>query len=328
MAARLVVTGFIALVFSCTNRCAAQAHAPETGQQALLLRLDGKNVLQYNYGTTYPPTGVDTLFKRSGYIHPLWSPAGNRLTRISPPDHYHHYGIWNPWTKVLFRGRVTDFWNLRENQGTVRFARFLNEIDTSNHTGFAALHEHVVFNADGTETVAMNEKWTVTVSPAKNNRWIVDFVSELQCATPDSVVLEEYRYGGFGFRATEAWNKNNSRVLSSENHDRKTADSTRAKWCIVEGEIGDGRSGILFMGHPQNFNFPEPMRVWPENMNGRGDVFFSFSPTKNKNRVLLPGKTYTFRYRMLVYDGQLKTNEAETAWKQFSKTRTPAKSSN
>ena len=74
---------------------------------------------------TLPPEGIDPLYKRSAYIHPLWSPGGEVLTRIQPPDHYHHYGIWNPWTHTHFDTMKVDFWNLAEGQGTVRFAEYL-----------------------------------------------------------------------------------------------------------------------------------------------------------------------------------------------------------
>ena len=62
----------------------------------LLIHSGEKNLLQYFFKTVYPPAGVDTAYRRSGFIHPLWSPHGQELTRIQPPDHFHHYGIWNP----------------------------------------------------------------------------------------------------------------------------------------------------------------------------------------------------------------------------------------
>ena len=80
---------------------------------SLTIQSGNKNLLRYWYKTVYPPAGIDSAFKRSGFIHPLWTPNGQELTRIQAPDHYHHYGIWNPWTHVLFEGDTVDFWNLR-----------------------------------------------------------------------------------------------------------------------------------------------------------------------------------------------------------------------
>ena len=120
-------------------------------------------VLSYVHTETFPPEGIDTVYKRSAYIHPLWSPGGERLTRIQPPDHWHHYGIWNPWTRTHFGEHKVDFWNLADKQGTVRFAEYLEKIEQENLAGFKVRQEHIYFKEDGSEGVAMNEIWKVTV---------------------------------------------------------------------------------------------------------------------------------------------------------------------
>ena len=102
------------------------------------IEFDNKKLLSYYYRTLYPPEGVDSSFKRSGFIHPLYSPRGQVLTRIQPPDHYHHYGIWNPWTHVLYKGDTIDFWNLNKRQGTVRFAKFVSKTDGPVYSQFKA----------------------------------------------------------------------------------------------------------------------------------------------------------------------------------------------
>ena len=91
----------------------------------------------YQTAVLYPPAKIDTAYKRSGFIHPLITPSGNILTRVSPPDHYHHVGIWNPWTKVKIGNHVTDFWNLYEKQGTVRFAGINSTVNGPVYGGFS-----------------------------------------------------------------------------------------------------------------------------------------------------------------------------------------------
>ncbi|MCU0393592.1 MAG: PmoA family protein, partial [Thermoflexibacter sp.] len=106
----------------------------------LIVKAGTKNLLNYQYETLYPPKGVDTIFKRNAFIHPLLSPHGQELTRIQPPDHYHHYGIWNPWTRVLFEGDTVDFWNLYDKKGTVRFANFTSQSSGQIFSEFEAVH--------------------------------------------------------------------------------------------------------------------------------------------------------------------------------------------
>lgn len=287
---------------------------------SLTISTKNKNLLRYNYKTMYPPKGVDTAFKRSGFIHPLWSPHGQELTRINAPDHYHHFGLWNPWTHVLFEGDTIDFWNLKSKQGTVRFANFVSINDGPVYGDYQALHEHVVFKKDGTEKIAMNELQTVRIYQPQENQdyYIADITIQLNCATESPVLLKEYRYGGLGWRATEKWNKDNSETLTSEGKTRKDADGTKARWVIVQGSIDDDYAGAVMMSYPTNYNYPEPLRIWPENMNGRGDVYANFSPTKDKDWPLNPGRDYVLKYRFLVFNGHYSKEKAEAAWQSFA----------
>jgi hypothetical protein len=286
----------------------------------LTLHYGDQNLLRYYYKTLYPPEGVDTAFKRSGFIHPLWSPNGQVLTRIQPPDHYHHYGIWNPWTQVLFEGEKIDFWNLAKREATVRFANFVSIQSGSLFSGFEALHEHVVFKKDGSEKIALNELQSVRVYKPQDSEdyFIADFVIQLNCATESPVLILEYRYAGFGWRTTEAWNKDNSEVLTSEGKTRKDADGSTARWCIVQGSIDEDYAGVVMISYPTNYNYPEPLRIWPETQNGRGDMFANFCPTKNTDWLLEPGQKYVLKYRLLVFNNHLSKEKAEAAWQYFA----------
>ena len=291
--------------------------------QVTTIRKAGSPVLSYNHAEVMPPEGVDMRFRRSAFIHPLWSPAGEVLTRIQPPDHYHHYGIWNPWTRTTFNGHQVDFWNLGSGQGTVRFSGYLGTVQGPVYAGFKALHEHIAFLEPELEKVAINEVWDVRVwETGTKNITFVDFTATLNSPLPGGIMLDAYRYGGgLGFRATEIWHKDNCTVLTSEGKTRAEADGTNARWCIVEGESGvrEGRSGILFLSHPSNRMHPEPMRVWPLDANrGRGDMFFEFCPIRHVDWKLDPGRNYTLKYRMILFDGEITPGEAEKYWKSFA----------
>jgi hypothetical protein len=285
---------------------------------ALLLQAGSKNLLKYQVSMVYPPAGVDTSYRRNGFIHPLWSPHGQELTRIQPKDHYHHYGLWNPWTHVLYKGDTVDFWNIGGKKGTVRFAGFLSTTSGPLFSGFEARHEHVATKKGAKPEVAMNEVLTVNTWQPSGDYYILDITSRLSCATSEPVVLLEYRYGGLGWRTTEVWDNQNSEVITSEGKGRKEADGSKARWCIIQGALGSDYGGAIMMSHPSNYNHPEPLRIWPENQYKRGDMFANFSPTKDRDWSLEPGKSYLLRYRFLVFNGKMTAEKAEQAWKAFS----------
>ena len=284
----------------------------------IVIKADDKNLVNYVYKTVYPPAGVDTAYRRSGFIHPLWSPGGQVLTRIQPKDHYHHYGLWNPWTHVLYKGDTVDFWNIGNGKATVRFTSVDTLMSGDIYAEYNVTHEHIVNKKGAKPDVAMKERQMVTVYYPGKDYYIMDFTSVLECASDEPVTLLEYRYGGFGWRTTEKWDNKNSEVITSEGKNRKEADGSLARWCIVQGSIDDAYAGAVMMSDPENYNHPEPLRIWPENQYNRGDMFANFSPTKNKDWKLEPGELYMLRYRMLVFNNKMTKERAEAAWKIFA----------
>lgn len=269
-----------------------------------------EGLLQYNYATVNPPAGVDSAYRRSGFIHPLWAPNGAELTGIHPKDHYHHFGIWNPWTDAEFEGKEVDFWNLVKKQATVAFKGFLSKTQGPIWTGFAALQDHIVFNPEKT---ALNEVLDIRAYDGLDT-W--DFNSIQSCATSSPLLLKQYRYGGgFNIRGNAGWNARNSSMLTSEGRTRNNADSSLARWIKIAGDTEKGKAGLLIMCHPSNFNFPVPLRVWPDKDQ---HVCVFFTPTKNTPWLMTYGHAYAQRYRVKVFNGDISAAEAEAAWQEYA----------
>lgn len=283
----------------------------------LVLEAAGSSVLQYNCQTVYPPQGVDTAYRRSGFVHPIWSPSGNVLTTIQPKDHYHHYGLWNPWTKVEYDSKLYDLWNLKDKKGTVRFDRVLKTQQGSVFASFTVKQDHYIMNSYEEKKI-MEEACNITAYNIGNS-FLWDFESELYPCTSYPVILKAYRYAGFGYRATQEWTKDNCEMFTSEGKTRQEIDGTSARWIYITGQCNTGRSGILFLGHPDNFNSPQPLRIWDKNANGgRGDAFINFAPTKNTDWILKPYQYYQLRYRVLAYDGEMNQEIANSLWNDFA----------
>ncbi|MFZ9660692.1 MAG: DUF6807 family protein, partial [Chitinophagaceae bacterium] len=188
---------------------------------------------------------------------------------------------------------------------------------------YKVLHEHVVFKGrkKKKQKIALNEEQTVRVyRPSQNNDYyIVDLTSEMTCGTEKPFLIVAYRYAGLGWRATELWDKNNSEVFTSENKNRDNADNSKARWVTVQGTLKDDFGGAVILSHPENYNHPEPLRIWDKEANGgRGDMFTNFAPTKDKDWLLKPGKTYVLKYRFVVFNGKFDASKAESAWKSFA----------
>jgi hypothetical protein len=245
------------------------------------------------------------------------------ITRVQPPDHYHHYGIWNPWTQVDVEGRTVDFWNIGSGQGRVRAARVLERSAGEVLGGFRSLHEHVDNGGPAGPRVVLDEEWEVTAwnVPGEHRAWVVDFVSTLNPATEHPFTIKAYRYQGFSLRATERWGERTATLLTSEGRGQGDANTTRARWVDVNGVSGApaGSSGVLFMSSPANYNFPETLRIWPVGENrGVENIYVNFNPAQDRDWVLRPGRSYALRYRMFVYDGKISAQDAERLWADYA----------
>lgn len=284
---------------------------------SLTLLSNGKNILQYNYALSSLPDGVSQIFARSGYIHPACTPSGFVFTLIQPVDHRHHYGIWNPWTHLIYEDKLYDLWNLGDSLGTVRADRVDAVYEGDVMSGFDAWLQHVIFAPGGEKTI-MNERWRIRAVDV-GDAFVWDFESELHPCAEKPITIQTYRYQGFGCRATDKWTRDNCTMMTSEGLERPQIDGSTARWIYVNGQVEGQRSGCMFMSFPENYNTPEPLRIWNEDASGgRGDVFVNFCPTKTKDWVLQPSETYRLRYRVVAYDGEMNPQRAELMWQDFA----------
>jgi len=283
---------------------------------ALEIMCGDKPVLRYKYGIEPPPGNKSKLYARSGFIHPVWSPAGQVLTEIHPEDHIHHMGLWNAWTSVEFEKRHIDFWNIGDGKGTIRCAKVEGRNSGPVFGGFKVVQEYVDLTLTNEAKVALNEDLEVRVwntGGAVKGYWLFDWISVQRCATTSPVNLNKYTYSGLGFRATSEWDASNSEYMTSEGKTRETANGTCARWGSMFGKTSRGDAGLLLMTDPRNWNYPEPLRIWKKNMGG-GKIFFNFCPNQNKPLLMEPGKEYVFRYRGCAYDGTMSSENAERLW--------------
>jgi len=293
--------------------------------KVLLIQKGDQKILQYNHAIVPAPKDLGkvpeerrALYDRSGFIHPLWSPSGAVLTDIHPPDHIHHMGIWMAWTHTQFEGKPVDFWNLGDGTGTVRFTKYLSETSGPVYSGFAAEHEHVALKTDEGEKVVLREVWDVrvyNVGGSDEGYWLCDFKSTQRCVADSPLYQIQYRYGGFGFRGARQWKGENASYLTSEGKTRVDGHATRARWCDTSGAIEGKWAGVTHFSHPQNFQHPEPMRIWPE---FEKEVFFNWAPSQAGDWVMQPGQDHVFRYRLYVHEGNVNVDDVERIWHDYA----------
>ena len=296
------------------SNAGTKAEISLTAEQAKFM-VKGKQVIGLQTGKKDLPAGVDSVFRRGGYIFPILSPSGLSVADDYPLIHKHHHGIWAAWTKTEFEGRHPDFWNMGDKTGTVLFEGIKN---TAAGAVFASSESR---NAYYDKSITPNKKvleedWQIKVynfKDAKRPYYLFDIELRQRLSTSSLLKLPEYLYGGIGFRGNGEWNgKDNAYFLTSEGKDRTNGHATTSNWVHISGKVTGKLTGITILSHPDNFRSPQPMRIHPT------EPFFCYAPPQAGDFEITPGKEYVARYRFIVYDGEPDREFIKSMWDDYA----------
>lgn len=282
------------------------------GEASIEIYKGNQTVLRYYTAIQEPPEGTPSYYRRSGFIHPLYSPEGLVLTDGFPVGHTHQHGIFHAWVNTTFRNDSTDFWNQHQQTGTIRHLQLLSSDQGPVFADFTAQLEYLQLR-NGDSIPALTEELTVRVYNHRSP-FLIDLMISQRSAGRDTLFVNKYHYGGLAFRGSAQWNeedpaiKEPMKVLTSEGKDRMQANHTRPYWIAAYGQIGDRTGGIVMMGSPKNFRFPQPVRVHPQM------PYFCFAPMVDGIFAIAPGKTYEGHYRLVAYDGEPDTDSIQQIW--------------
>ena len=278
---------------------------------AIIVHHDERPVLQYNVQHVAAPEGADARYGRSGHIHPLWTPAGVIVTDEFPPDHAHQSGIFRAFVKTEFEGRTPDFWNLAGGTGRVRSAGAEVISQGPVFCRVRTRHEHVDLSASP-EKVALEETWDLCVWKSAGDANVFDLTSTIRCAGDSPLVLPEYHYGGMALRGARGWTPEHCRFLTSDDHSREDGNHARVRWCDLTGDSDGHTAGIAMLTHPDNFRFPEPIRIHPRM------PYMVYAPSQLGPWSIEPGTPHVARYRFIAHDGEADAAEIERLWNDFA----------
>lgn len=287
--------------------------------------VDGKLFTAYRW--------PDNVYKP--ILYPLFTAQGTEITRGFPlnrkegerTDHVHQVGNW------LNYGNVNgyDFWGNGStgerniNGGQIKHV----SIDKVSAGAGEASMVTTASWIDPEEKELLSEK-TEFHFIAKGRLRIIDRITTLTATADEPVVFKDTKEGMFGIRvarqlelpskqavtltdaqgnpATEKKLSNEGvtgNYRSSEGVTGEEVWSTRAKWMNLYGNFDDEKVSLVICDHPENISYPT---YW----HARGYGLFAANPlgakdfTKEKeelNFTLRPGKSLTFKYRILINSG-------------------------
>lgn len=292
--------------------------------------VDGKLFTSYRW--------LDNVYKP--ILYPIVSAGGSTITRGFPlepregerNDHRHQVGNW------LNYGNVNgfDFWGnghdgkKEPNGGEIKH-QGVEKVSGGN--GEASMTTKAAWlDPSGKQLMSEQAEFHFI---AKGPVRIIDRITTLT-AGDQPVKFKDTKEGMFGIRVarqlelpsdeditltdaqgnpTTVKKMSNEGVTgnyrSSEGVTGEKVWSTRARWMDLYGNIGDEKISLVIIDHPDNTGYPT---YW----HARGYGLFAANPLGAKdftggkeemNYTLPPGKSVTFRYRILVNSGSHLTDE-------------------
>lgn len=282
----------------------------------------------------------DTLEKP--VLYPIYAADGNTITRGfplnpkpgDPTDHPHHLGLWLNYENL----NGLDFWNnsyaipanKKDQYGWIRTDKIVET--KSGSTGILAYHA----NWTDRQKNVIVEETTHYIFSGNSHQRIIDRITTLKADT--KAIFKDAKDGMLGLRVahelqmpttkdqTFTDDKGNVTVvkggtdaiptgnyLTSEGKTGNDAWSTRGVWCKMYGKMGQDSVSITIIDHPQNPNYPTFWHARDYGLfaaNPLGEKIFTNGKSE-KNLTLEKGESVTFKYRIVIQNGNKAITAAE-----------------
>jgi methane monooxygenase PmoA-like len=315
---------------------------PNEAERRVDITIGGKPFTSYIWPTTLKKPTLYPLLTAAGHVvtrgFPLDPRKGERV------DHPHHVGLW------FNHGDVNgfDFWNNSEaikaadapKYGTIVHKK-IGAIKSSTN-GPGELNVEMDWVA-GDGATLLHETTKFIFAGSADTRSI-DRITTLT-ALDKPVVFRDNKEGVLGMRVTRALEQPADKpevftdasgkatpvpvldnigvtgnYVSSEGKTGDAVWGTRGRWTMLGGTVDGEKVTLAILDHPSNVGFPT---YW----HARGYGLFAanmlgpkvFSNGKEElNFTLQPGKSVTFRHRILILSGAATPEQLEKQYKVFT----------
>ena len=294
------------------------------------IRQSGKIILSYLKQAPAVPDGIDPIYSRSGFLHPVASPAGHVITAMYPFDHAHQDGIFTAWVKTNWNDREIDFWNLAGGTGRVLHQRIVRTFQEEDGVGFECdlIHRAV---KDPVVDV-LRERWRIKAFQTDGSRHGFDLETTQSALTDKPLLVQKYHYGGVALRGPVAWLTEkdsdaqksgdtsnpaamhlSGEFLNDHGSDRIKGNHEHARWVALTGHMDGQTVTIAVLCHRDNFRAPQAARIHPTK------PYFVFSPCVDDEFEIDREHPFRGKYRYLITDAAPDSKWLDEQWEQWCK---------
>ena len=273
----------------------------------------GKPVLRYNYQSNEPggllakvtPDNLKYTRARSDYIHPLYGPGGEELTKDWSVDHPHHRGIYWAWPEVDYHGERGDLHALQRV-----FARPTGNCKVTDGPVCALIDAENVWRWEDREPIVRERALIRAWRGGPIGRFI-DLEFQFT-ALEDAVALarrETDKYGGLNIRLAQV------RDQEIVFHIDPAGTASRRAWADLSGVFPGGHEvGLTVFQAPSNPDYPGDWIKYPE-INWFQPTF----PAAGTRFVLKKDRPLVLKFRLFIHPGKVDEAGLADNWTAFAR---------
>ncbi len=287
------------------------------GAESVKIEIDGKPYADFVVG------GADTT---KPYLHPLRTADGKIVTRRFPMekvegevyDHQHHRGLW------FSHGDVNgiDFWANEASYNKPKLGKVvlkkINSVKSGAKSG--SINATFAWQEPGGKTLLTEDRVMIFHSDPKLR--IIDV--DIKLTAVESAKFGDTKEGAFAIRlATPLDEKHTGKMVNAEGKvGEKLVWGKPSPWVDYAGQLDGATVGIAIFDHPANPGHPTHWHsrsygLFAANIWGMHD--FTGDKTKDGSMTLSPGKSWRFRYRVVIHPGDANAAGIAAMYKEYAK---------
>jgi len=278
--------------FETTSQQSLRMFAEEQRGQYVITE-QSKPVLRYNYSTVEPGDLLKSVsaenrkyaVARSDYIHPLYGPSEEELTKDWSVDHPHHRGIYWAWPEVDWKGQRGDLHALQRV-----FARPSGRCEALSGPVFAQLLADNVWLWEDREPI-VRERATIRAYAGNGTGRIVDLEFNFEAVGSPLLLARRgtTHYGGLNVRLSTVKNQQITK------HGNPAGVEPPKAWADLSGTFADATApaGLTICQIASNPDYPGDWIEYPE-LNWLQPTF----PASGTRYEIKQGKPLILRFRL------------------------------
>jgi hypothetical protein len=280
----------------------------QTDQNHVSVTIDGKPFTDYWFGER-----SDRPYARP-FFYPVLAPDGAAVTtdQYGQKEHPHHNSLW------VGQGDVNgaDHWALNGDktpkQRHIRFERI----------GGDTLIEDLEWE-DANHQPMLGERRTLKFAKLDDKSRAIDFTLEFTPIHSDVTFGDTKEAGLVAIRVAKSISDHPTLTNSTGAHGEKATWGKPADWCDISGQISGKEYGIAVFDHPSNPRHPTRWHVREYGLLGANPFGLSYFDTGTPKHAgdfkMEPGKTITFRYRVVVHEGDVRSARLDEKYREYAR---------